>query len=230
MAKVKFAAPVSGLRGSVGGVVFSANHATSFVKSRTMPSSKRSKSLADTHVAFAALPELWRLLTSSQRDDWATWAADPAQEKTNSLGEAYYCTGYQWFMALNNRLLGFTESPIEDPPPDPKPTPIVLYIPTIYDSNVGGSELAINTVDFTDYRLTMSLAVYNTPTVICSLSDMKICVRKDYPVSSPIDIQADIESIWGTLTHPQSWIMLVQRSDDYGQISTPLQTNGIILD
>jgi hypothetical protein len=229
MAKVKFAAPVSGLRGSIGGVVFSANRSSNFVKSRTMPSSKQSQALSDTHVAFAALPELWRALTSGQRDDWATWAADPVQEKTNSLGEAYYCTGYQWFMALNNRLLGFYESPIEDPPPVPKPTPIVLYIPTIYETNVGGSELAINTVDFADCRLTMSLALYNTPTQICSLSDMKICVRRDYPVSSPVDIQAELEAIWGTLTYQQSWIMWVQRSDDYGQISTPLQTNGIIL-
>lgn len=194
-----------------------------------MPSSKQSQALSNTHVAFAALPELWRGITSGQRDDWATWAADPAQEKTNSLGEAYYCTGYQWFMALNNRLLGFFESPIQDPPPDPKPTQIVLYVPAIYETSLGGSELAINTVDFANHRLTMSLALYNTPTVICSLSDMKICVRRDHPVSSPIDIQAELEAIWGTLTFEQSWIMWVQRSDDYGQISTPVQTYGIVL-
>lgn len=230
MAKVKFAAPVSGLRGSIGGVVFSANHSSNFVKSRTMPSSKQSKALSDTHVAFAALPELWRALDSGQRDDWATWAADPAQEKTNSLGEAYYCTGYQWFMALNNRLLGFFENPTEDPPPVPKPTPTVFYVPAIYETNVGGSNIGILEAEYEDYRLTMSLAIYNTPTVVASLSDMKICVRRDFPVTTPVDIQTEIEDVWGTLTHPQSWVMWVQRSDIYGQISTPMQTNFYVLD
>jgi len=226
MAKVKFASPVSALRGSVGGVVFSANKASSYVKGRRMPTMKNSLAASNSRLSFSLLPELWRDLSDEQRDDWATFAALPAQEKTNSLGESYYCTGFQWFVALNNRLLGFYQSPLGDPPAGAKPTAPTVCLFDLINSTAGGSNIAFLEFEFEDVYMMASVALYNTNTQTLSESDFKICVREDYPVSTPVDIQSQVEAVWGTLRSDQSFLFRFYRVDDNGQLSTPYASYG----
>lgn len=70
----------------------------------------------------------WRALTQAQRDDWDTWAALPAQELTNSLGEAYYISGFLWFAKLNNRLEFIGRSTITTKPTGSRPAASTLHI------------------------------------------------------------------------------------------------------
>ncbi len=77
------------------------------------------------------MPQLWAAITPVQRAAWRTFAADPAQELTNSLGEAYYASGYNWFCKCNVRLTRIGLALREDAPVGARPA-----APTINDFRV----------------------------------------------------------------------------------------------
>lgn len=116
MAIVKFGGTVVGVRGTVGGLTFSSGHSGPYVRAWAKGANPRSGGQTTVRARLASMGENWRLLTSGQRDDWNTYAAGAGQEKTNSLGEAYYASGYNWFAALSCNLLQGGEAIIEDAP------------------------------------------------------------------------------------------------------------------
>ena len=126
MAIIKLGALVAGIRGTVGGVTFSASGAGPNARLWSKGSNPRSNGQSSQRGRFSMMPDGWRALTNTQRDDWAAWAADPAQEKTNSLGEPYFLNGYQWFVAINTNLLRAGFSPRDDPPTDTWPAAPVI--------------------------------------------------------------------------------------------------------
>lgn len=105
MAILKLGELVAGIRGTVGGTIYSANKAGPFARRWSKgPNPQTSKQtvqrgMMTTHSAP------WLALAQADRDDWDTYAAEPAQELTNSLGEAYYASGYNWYCRINTHLL-----------------------------------------------------------------------------------------------------------------------------
>lgn len=105
MAIVKFGVLVTGVRGKLGGAVFSANGTSTYVRQWYKSANPRSEKQSTHRGRFGIMPAYWRAITDGERDDWDTFAADPAQQRTNSLGETYYCSGFNWFCIINTRLL-----------------------------------------------------------------------------------------------------------------------------
>lgn len=106
VAIVKFEAPVSGLRGTVGGVVYSANKSGPYCKRWASPPRPIREATAGQQGALGGMPAEWRAMSQALRDAWDVWAADADQELTNSLGEAYYVSGWCWFCKMNlHRLM-----------------------------------------------------------------------------------------------------------------------------
>lgn len=105
MAILKLGELVAGIRGTIGGTIYSANKAGPFARAWSKgpnPQTSRQtiqRGLMTTHGAP------WLALAQADRDDWDTYAEDPAQELTNSLGEAYYASGYNWYCRINTHLL-----------------------------------------------------------------------------------------------------------------------------
>lgn len=131
MAIAKIGAPLAGLRGTVGGLTFSENLAGPYVKQWSGPSNPRSPLQQVERGFVGRMPGLWRLLTGAQKAAWDTFAALGAQELTNSLGEAYYISGYGWFVKCNVRLLRVGRAPRV-----PVPTQARAAAPTIDDFRV----------------------------------------------------------------------------------------------
>lgn len=105
MAIVKFGIVVTGIRGSLGGTIFSANKAGPFCRQWSRPVNPRSLKQQTQRSRLSSHGPYWLALTQAQRDDWDTYAAAAPQEKTNSLGEAYHASGYNWFCQINTHLL-----------------------------------------------------------------------------------------------------------------------------
>lgn len=105
MAITKIGPPLSGIRGTLGGVVYSANGSGTYCKPWAPPSNPKTELQTIERSYLASMPALWKALTALQRTDWDDFAALPAQELTNSLGDAYYASGYNWFVKCNIRLL-----------------------------------------------------------------------------------------------------------------------------
>lgn len=132
MAKVAFSAIISGARGSLGGVVFSANASGPYMKHWARSPRKSSPRLNTVRSTISAHGAYWWSLSQAQRDAWNTWAALPAQEKTNPLGDPYYASGWNWFVALNQRLVQIGRTrisvyPTTSIPPTPTLTRVNIY-------------------------------------------------------------------------------------------------------
>lgn len=116
MAIIKLGELVTGIRGSVGGIVFSANGSSSYAKVWAMPSNPRSQLQSAIRTIQSNCRGLWLDLTDQQRTDWNTFAADPDQALQNSLGEEYFASGWNWFVKSNSRLMHIGTAPIADAP------------------------------------------------------------------------------------------------------------------
>ncbi len=131
MAVIKLAAPVAGIRGTVGGLTYSANKAGPFVRAWSKGANPRTTFQSTQRTQMASIPALWRLLSPAEKALWKTFAALPAQERTNSLGEAFFISGFTWFTLINIRLLNIgrvtrTAPPVQARPSAPTVSSLVL--------------------------------------------------------------------------------------------------------
>ena len=116
MAIIKVSAPVAGIRGTVGGMIYSANKSGAYVRRWTGPINPRSGPQSIQRGNVGGMAAAWRALTSGQRADWDTYAGEPEQELTNPLGESYYASGWNWYVSCNTNLARVGRAPIEDAP------------------------------------------------------------------------------------------------------------------
>jgi len=131
MAVVLIGAPLAGVRGTVGGITFSANKAGPYMKAWAKPSNARTSRQTVERGFLGQMPELWRALTGVQQAAWDTFAALGAQALTNSLGVTYYLSGFGWFCKCNIRLLRVGRATITAVPTQARPA-----APTIDDFRV----------------------------------------------------------------------------------------------
>jgi len=105
MAITKLAAPLAGLRGTIGGITYSENKSATYAKLWNPPSNPRTVLQSQQRAFLNEIAQDWGSITASDRAGWDTFAALPAQALTNSLGDTYYISGFLWFVKCNTRLL-----------------------------------------------------------------------------------------------------------------------------
>ena len=105
MAIIKLGATVVGIRGTVGGLTFSANKSGPLVRAWSKGSNPRTSFQTGQRSTIATIPALWTALTPAEQAAWDTFAALPAQDRTNRLGETFSASGFNWFTLINTRLL-----------------------------------------------------------------------------------------------------------------------------
>lgn len=159
MAIITTAAPVSGIRGKVGGNVFSANKSGPYLKAWAKGSNPRSERQTAHRATLVTFAQAWRGITGTQRDDWDIYALEPAQDKTNSLGETFSVSGFAWFVGINiNRAF------VGDGQLSASPTVSVPATPTIEDALLRTNDSGLSSVvrlTTGSSGLTDELAVYS---------------------------------------------------------------------
>lgn len=149
MAIVKFGTGVDGIRGSIGGVTFSAAGAGPYVKAWRSPVVRRSERAAQVRERFGTSAPGWRDITGAQRQDWRDWAGDPAQTRYNSLGEPYNLLGWQAYGAISIQLQSVGRPPAADAPTvSAPPDPTVMVIVAEVASGVPFLQVTLYTGDF----------------------------------------------------------------------------------
>lgn len=230
MAKIRFVSPVDEARGTIGGVVFSSNKSCSYAKSRRQPVQPYSVSQSFGKGIVSQWPNEWRSLDQSQRDDWDSWAADPAQVRTNALGIDYYLSGFQQFVGLNTRLYWFILAFQEDPPAVAKPTAPTVSTITIYKTgSASNSEIIFDEAEFTDENFLLDMAFFISGTPITATSQYRAIVREWKGVESALNLQTYIEIVFGDVLQGMRWIARLARVDDNGQISAYKETMGVVM-
>ena len=98
MARVQFGAIVTGLRGKVGGSVFSNNGSGATYGTKTTATKAGPKKSIIANI-LAGASRGWRALSNGERVAYNAYAG--TQPRTDSLGRTYYLTGFQTWCGLN---------------------------------------------------------------------------------------------------------------------------------
>ncbi len=227
MAIVTFAAPVSGLRGKVGGNVFSANKSGPYLKAWGRGSNPRTDIQTNHRGDLILFSQAWQNLTAAERTTWDVYAALPAQDKTNSLGETFSASGFNWFVAinLNRRRVGqgqLNTAPLAGTPA----TPIVDFTlfrstanpsTTVTSFNVASPNLAFDHI---------IKAVVVASTGHTKQAEIRPFIKDAVP-SGPsriISFKPELEDRFGTLIAGQRGFFTAQSQSPEGRRSTVAQS------
>ena len=123
MAITKIGPPLSGIRGTIGGVTYSANGSSTYAKAWSKGPNPRAAKQSTERTFLARMPALWAAINAGQRADWRSFASEPEQELFNSLGDGYFASGFNWFTKCNIRNLRVGNPIIDDAPEQTRPSP-----------------------------------------------------------------------------------------------------------
>lgn len=165
MAIVKLAAPLAGLRGLFGGMVFSANGSGNYAKKWEYPKNRRTILQADKRAWFSTIRNHWQSLTSGQVAAWDALAASPPETDYNSLGDLIFLSGSAWHCRVNMRRLQAGDAIEDDCPPNASVAAPVSFGLEIYDFNDGASSdvFTYTSGDFTGIYASLFLAPTLSP-------------------------------------------------------------------
>lgn len=104
MAKILLGPTVIGIRGTVAGITFSENGGGPYARGWHKPPNKRTTGQETARANLTSWAQSWRSLTSTQKASWDTYAALPAQQLTDSLGQPYYASGFNWYITTQTNL------------------------------------------------------------------------------------------------------------------------------
>lgn len=150
MAIITIDPALRGVRGRVGALVFSATASGPFVRAWRMPACRLTPRQAGHRTRFSPWAAAWMDLSAGDRALWVAWAAAPEQEKTSSLGEAYYISGYLWFVAINTQLATILQGPVSEPPTSSTPAPPTAPTITLWwpEASPARSRMEFSSGDF----------------------------------------------------------------------------------
>ena len=98
MAKVLWSGLVTDARGKLGGTVLSKNKSGNTLSNMRAPIQPRTENQMNQRAIFAEMASDWRDLSAIDKTGWDTYAALPAQELTDSMGEPYFISGFNWYV------------------------------------------------------------------------------------------------------------------------------------
>lgn len=105
MAIIKLGGTVVGIRGTIGGLIYSANKAGPYVKAWARGANPRTALQQESRGFLSAIGPAWEGLSSAQQTAWDTLAAADPEPHTNPLGEDIVFSGYLLFSMFNKRRL-----------------------------------------------------------------------------------------------------------------------------
>lgn len=225
MAKVAFSAIIAGARGKLAGVVFSANASGPYIKSWARSPRKDSASLNVVRGAMSSHATYWWALSQAQRDDWQTWSQLPAQELTDALGEAYYVSGWNWFVTLNQRLELMGRSRRSVYPSSVKPPQPTLTSAAVSTASDGTLTLVYPTDEWLAYDLVVSMSlVANQGRAAGFLANALTVILEQSPVHATTESVTDLEDLFGSIDAGMRAFVWAARQDAQGRRSPWVST------
>jgi hypothetical protein len=114
MAKIKYSALVSGMRGKLNGSVMSSNRSGDYIRNKVTPTNPQTASQVQKRSYMTLFSQAWRALSEAQRQAWQ--GAVSSWSTTDVFGDVKNPTGSTLFTKLNIRLANVDQGPIDVPP------------------------------------------------------------------------------------------------------------------
>lgn len=146
MAKIKYSALVSDMRGKLNGSVMSKNRSGSYVRNKVTPSNPQTSAQMLIRGIFSEITKGWSNLTNSQRQSWEN--SVEAFQGTNIFGDSVKPSGKTLFQKLNQNLMITGQASVTTCP-DPAELPYVNIAAAMFDASDGTLQLTTsgNTTD-----------------------------------------------------------------------------------
>jgi len=213
MASVKLGTIVVGIRGTVGGLLLSSNLGGPYARAWSKGSNPRTVVQTSSRAAFSEQATTWAGVDVAERLQWNAWAAQPAQSRTNSLGESYNFSGFNALVSNNRNLASVGRAAITTAPTLTKPTAPAGLACTI-DGHPSHCELTWTVNPFGasyDCIIECSLARGQGATV--ARGPWKQVFIAQSPSSSPVDFSVGFATRFGSAWPGQRVFVRVYRQN-----------------
>lgn len=222
MAIIKYGALVSGVRGTIGGVTFTAGKSGPYAKMWSRGANPRTELQSNDRLRMSLMPARWRALSDSEREAWDDWAALPANEQTNALGDAYYLSGWESFVRINVRLLRAGRSIRDDPPVESIPAAPVIDTFTFAEvSTVPTVEIDYDPGEFpSGIDIVLRGTVFAGTARLAGYSGWRVVLAGIASPTGTYDFLSEWSALFGApVLEQQAFIEVYAQTDD-GQRST----------
>ena len=211
MAKTLIGAPLAGIRGTIGGITFSENGAGTYARQWYRSANRRSPLQTDRRRITSVYSKAWALRSAGEKADWDTFAADPAQEQTDPLGNLYYLSGFQWFIKINTRLYTVGRGQRSTYPVSGYPAaPAILSLRV----SVGAvsSRITYGAGEFTPtYDAVVLMWIMNSVGPAVAPTRRKLLIASQVPGGTELVFTAEVVALFGALNTSQKAFGLVHR-------------------
>ena len=223
MASITFIAPVDEIRGRLGGVVFSRNKSGNHIRPFKQPSNPQSTLQMNQRGTITSMIRLWQVAGPTNQATWVVWAALPANVKYNSLGAAYYLSGYQSFLEINTRIWQIYQD-WRWVAPD-LGIPAVPVITSVTWTNVGGTPTLRVNYGAGEFSSTQTIVVHGSAwpwsARLVQYSRFYLLKQQLNPGASPYQITTQITDRWGPPHTGDRIFVRVYKQTSEGQRSAP---------
>jgi len=134
MAKIKYSALVSDMRGKLNGSVMSKNRSGSYVRNKVTPSNPQTSAQMLIRGIFSEITKGWSNLTDNQRQSWEN--SVEAFQGTNIFGDSVKPSGKTLFQKLNQNLMITGQASVTTCP-TPAELPYATVSSAIFDVSDG---------------------------------------------------------------------------------------------
>lgn len=220
MAIVKFGITVTGIRGTLGGAVFSANATGPYAKTWAQGPQPRTNLQQTQRSILGSMGAYWLALTPVQRAAWDTYAALPAQQKTNALGETYYCSGWNWFVANVRQQRMVTATPTYTAPVGARPGAPTISTVNIYTTGGGSSNITYPNNEFLNAYIILKMKLWASQAVISGNFNTRLVFTAGPDNPTQTWFQVEIINIYGTPIIGQRACVTVCKQNTDGQRSS----------
>lgn len=230
MARISLGPTVTGLRGTIGGITFSANSTSAYAKRRAQPPKSRTVYQQDQRGPWSAQAAAWAALSSSQRTAWTSFAAAPAQQLTDPFGNPYLASAWNWFTTINVRLTRAGLATRTDPPSQSRPGAPPLSSLTVDASSPTSSILTYPSGTFApNFTLVAWASVAPGPGSLSPRTRYTQFFLESSPGSTQEVIGPDLVIRFGDLSDGLKVFLLASRQTTDGLRSAPTAITTIVL-
>lgn len=103
MAIIKPGIAIAGIRGKLGGIVFSENATACYARSYSRPPKSHSQGQVLARSRLVSVAASWAPLDPADKTLWDAFALAPNELDYDPWGDQRYLTGFQWYVRAQNR-------------------------------------------------------------------------------------------------------------------------------
>lgn len=229
MAVIQYGPTVVGIRGSIGGITFSANATSNYAKAWSRPRRSARPDQSAERGLMVDASVLWQALDPSDKTDWNNFAGAPNELDYDPWSVQRFLSGFQWFMRAQRRR---QRLPLSIPGPVPSGPAETAITGLVFSCIAGSPPTAAVNYDDDQFLAAQALILYVSvsprPGQADSFVGWKLLHAEVSPPNGGIDVSTAFDSAFGSV--PGGWrcYAMAFKQADPGNRSVIAQSSALI--